>query len=167
MYLELKIITKNKESINKFLSFLFKNHKQNLIFQHMTKKKKKKMFTVLKAPHVNKVAQEQFEYKILTNQANLYSLKTLKLMFYFKNIQNKLFSNIKIELNSLFLKQNKKLKKKIINPEKFLLKYKFFYKKKNVYNNFYCDKKSLKNLLLFKKYLNLLDIFGELTYYKK
>jgi hypothetical protein len=183
MYLELKILTKNKKSINKFLLFFFNNNKLNLIFKHFSKKNKRKIFTILKAPHVNKIAQEQFEYRIVTNQTNLYILKTLKFLVFLKNIQNKLFSNIKLELNTLFWKKNDNIKIEIFNPDKFRLnyktknyisKYKYVIEKKNlkknIYRNFHPFKKPFKYVWFLQTYMGTFDLLvgphSNITYLK-
>ena len=56
----LLLYSKDKKTINNFLNF-FKNNKQ-LQFQSFTKRLKITRFSVLKSPHINKKAQEQFQY---------------------------------------------------------------------------------------------------------
>jgi NADH-quinone oxidoreductase subunit A len=64
-YFQLKIISKNKESLNHFYEHLFFRTDLNRNFAFLQKFFKfsntKKRLTILKAPHVYKTAQEQFE----------------------------------------------------------------------------------------------------------
>ena len=149
IYFHIKISSKNKLSLKKFLLFFVADRalKLNLISKYFNKDNKKIIFSVLKSPHVNKTAQEQFEYRITTKQINVYSLKTLKFLIFIKTIQNKLFSDIKLETKFLINKKiKKKIKKKIFNPNKFKVK-----------------NQNLKNTNKRKifKYLKIFDIFGE------
>ena len=60
----LTISSKNKDSINQILKFFNNNKKQNSqIYTKLFRQKKvKEKISVLKSPHVNKTAQEQFKY---------------------------------------------------------------------------------------------------------
>ena len=46
------------------------------------KKKKKTKFTVLKSPHVNKTAQEQFEYRIYKKQLKCFAFQSVLFLMY-------------------------------------------------------------------------------------
>jgi ribosomal protein S10 len=143
MYFQIKILSKNKISIKKFLLFFYKNKqlKLNVIFKYFNQPRNKRIFSILKSPHVNKTAQEQFEYIITTKKINIYSFKIIKFLIFIKKIQNKLFSDIKLEIKFLINKKlKKKIKKKIFNP-----------------NNFKINNKKLN----IQKYLKIFDIFGE------
>ena len=67
MFINLSITSKNMNSLKLFLKFFnkslkFKKFKIVLLQTHFISKKKRKKFTVLKSPHVNKKAGEKFEY---------------------------------------------------------------------------------------------------------
>ena len=75
--------------------FIFK---LKYFIQYFPKKQKTNIFTILKSPHVNKKAQEQFEIFVFSKQLTLYSIKKLKYLFYLKKIQESLFSNVKVKI---------------------------------------------------------------------
>jgi ribosomal protein S10 len=139
MLLQLNISSKNQKSIKKFLTFI-KRIKINMIIQYFQKKKKKKLISILKSPHVTKTAQEQFEYKTFSKKLIIFSFNVIPLIILFKKIKNKLFSDLQMELRLLTNKKvkTKKLLKKIVNPDTFIIK-----------------TKKIKN------YLKLYDIYGE------
>ena len=60
-----RIKSKNKQSFKKTLLLLRFLTRFKVNFSLFSKKKHKKTVTVLKSPHVNKTAQEQFEYRTL------------------------------------------------------------------------------------------------------
>jgi len=60
------ITSKNHITIRNFFLFLYKNKINKLnILKSIFQEKKKKKLTILKSPHVNKTAQEQFEKEFL------------------------------------------------------------------------------------------------------
>ena len=62
------------------------------------KKTKSKKFSLLKSPHVNKSAQEQFEYRIHTKKLFVHSAQHLKFLYFLKKTQSILFPFVKIKL---------------------------------------------------------------------
>ena len=106
----------------------------------------KKIFTILKSPHVNKTAQDQFEFVIFSTKIDLHSFKISKFLLILKKINLKLFPDVKIKIN-FFFDSNKSLKtqKKVFDQNKFLLK------------------TSFTNLKV-KSYLKLLDLYGEVIF---
>ena len=82
---QLKIQSVNKKALNLYLQslqMLFKNLKFNYTYFNLPLKKKR--ITLLKSPHVNKTAREQFEiknYKSIITLLNLQAdTKILKLL---------------------------------------------------------------------------------------
>ena len=159
------ITSKNKNSIKDFFLFLNKNFKNfNIITKYLKKKKSKKVLTILKSPHVNKTAQEQFETRLFTSQISVYySKKNLLALIFLKKIKTYLFPDIKIKIkftiNKLLLEQTKL---KTINPDNFKLNF-FYQKLKNKklksiknYNNKLSNKKQTQYLL------QILDTYGSL-----
>lgn len=166
----ISITSKNKNSIKDFFLFLNKIFKNfNIVTKYLKKKKKKKVLTILKSPHVNKTAQEQFETRLFTSQITIYySSKSLLFIIFLKKIKIYLFPDIKIKIkftiNKLLLKQTKL---KSANPNNFKLN--FFYNKlenkklnytKNYINKFYNKKQT--NLKQTQYLLQILDIYGNL-----
>ena len=70
--LYITVSSKSKETLKLFLAFLSKFKHSNLIIKYFPKRKIKKFVTILKSPHVNKSAQEQFEFKINTKKLMLW-----------------------------------------------------------------------------------------------
>lgn len=135
MYLNIIIKSKNNNSLKSFL-ILFKTLSQNKklklnnILTVFHKKRFKKVFTVLKSPHVNKTAQEQFEYILFTKSVKIKSSQILKTLIILKKIQAMSFADIhikiKFRINSISQKDkfihNLKLKKgRIISKHLFEL----------------------------------------------
>ena len=143
---------KKKIKIDGFLSYL--QQKQN-----------RKIFTILKSPHVNKTAQEQIEYRQFSKQIVIFSFQIFKFLILLKKIQNNIFPDIKIQIKYIIKnKTTEKTKLIAINPDNFRIK-SFFYDKNNtltITNN------KKKNKILKQKqtisYLKLFDIYGELNF---
>lgn len=94
------ITSKNKTSISNF--FLFFNF---IVFGSLTalttcfqKNVGKKKLTVLTSPHVNKSAQEQFEYRFFKKQLRINTIKTFKYLIFFKKLNYTIFSDISLKL---------------------------------------------------------------------
>ena len=155
MFVNIFISSKNRLSLNASLIFILKSlgdirtKTSFSAFQH-SKPTTIKRITVLKSPHVNKKAQEQFESRTYKTQVSLYTAQTLKFLKILKKIQFKLFAdvNIKIRVAISDRKFNFKSRKKL-NPNEF------FSKKKN-------SKKLKTNC-----YLKLLDMYGENMLYNR
>jgi ribosomal protein S10 len=160
----LTFLSKNKNSLNNF--FLFFNKTPVLYFnifkKYFNKKKKIKKFTILKSPHVNKTAQEQFEIRIFSRQLNIYSSKNLKYLIDFKKIKNNLLSAIFVKINFFLSKKNENnLKLNIISPNNFKIQTNFYKNQKinrkssiKKQNNLYFEK--------IKNFIKVFDVYGEL-----
>jgi len=127
MFVNIYLYSKNSNSLKFFLKFFSqlcqdKKIQVNFFSVHFQKPKAKKKFTVLKSPHVNKRAQEQFEFCVYKNQISIYSFQTFKFLTVLKKIQLKLFPDVKIKIK--FLLNDKifeKTKEKNFNPNSFFL----------------------------------------------
>jgi ribosomal protein S10 len=171
------ISSKNQKSLEKFNEFFYNNLKNFIIInKYLKQKKHTKIITILKSPHVNKKAQEQFKFNIFFQTINVSTPKNFKLLTYIKNIKSNLFLDIKIKLK-LLINNNltKKTYKTILNPINFNAN--LFYSTKNYKNkkikinkNFLLQKNfdKLKNLsktnslIKITKVLKIFDIYGEL-----
>lgn len=120
MFINITIKSKNKNSILKFLNFfkIFSKSKKlrlsrTLIF--FQNQQSKKIFTILKSPHVNKTAQEQFEFNLFSQKLKINSFQIIKVLIVLKKLQITFFSDI--QLNIKFRINNKnKLLNNIFNP---------------------------------------------------
>ena len=154
MYFSLKIFSKNQQSIFKFLDFLSKIKRPTVIFLNLPQRKKKNFLTVLKSPHINKTAQEQFEYKVFYKTLHLWSPQYQYLFILLKKTIKTSLPEVQIQLHSLMsLNTEKKILLNSINP-------------KNI-NAFFFQKLSLNSKLIRKKQIfkqiNMFDGFGELV----
>lgn len=149
MFINLRIFSKNHNSLKNFLKFFieFSTSKHLLFFCKSFKiRKNKKKFSVLKSPHVNKKAQEQFEFCTFSKEILICSPHLLKVLVLIKRIKGELFPEIKMKVKFLLNSKNKK--KMTLKSLKF----------ENYLSN--------RNRLEFKtveKYLSVLDVFGELN----
>lgn len=147
MFINIHISSKSYKSIKLFSNFLtnktftekLKLTTPSLFFYNPIKKK---TFTVLKSPHVNKTAQEHFEYRLYTRQFKIYSSKGLWLLTFLKKLKHNIFFDVifKIEIVNQPLKYNQRVRNEI-NPDNFLL---------------------VPNSTCFKKYIKILNNYGNL-----
>lgn len=113
MYLSIKINSKNNTSLKSFLKVfknLSKNKKLQLnnTFKICSKARFNKVFTVLKSPHVNKTAQEQFEFNIFSKNIMVSTFQVIKILIILKKIQSMSFSDIDIGLKFVITNNLKK-----------------------------------------------------------
>nr|UNW58759.1 40S ribosomal protein S10 [Phytophthora scandinavica]UNW58760.1 40S ribosomal protein S10 [Phytophthora scandinavica]UNW58761.1 40S ribosomal protein S10 [Phytophthora scandinavica]UNW58762.1 40S ribosomal protein S10 [Phytophthora scandinavica]UNW58763.1 40S ribosomal protein S10 [Phytophthora scandinavica] len=98
MYL-LRITFKSFQKINQLQHLFklnkFKNIKINGIFQV---NKKKKIFTLLKSPHVNKKSREHFIYKNYTPKIDINFINILQLLNFLILIKKNLSANSLIQI---------------------------------------------------------------------
>jgi ribosomal protein S10 len=141
---QINIESKSKKHLEDFLIFFLKSFKNyNLINKVLPNKKKRKILTILKSPHVNKKAQEQFQVNIYSKKINLYSTQNKIALLFLKKISSTVFSNVKIQIkfpiNSHLIK---KTQTKILNPTNFKLN---FFNKKSYLNEI--TRENSKNIL--------------------
>jgi ribosomal protein S10 len=162
------VSSKNLKSFNNFLFFILKHIKthDNLIKIFSSKNKIQKV-SILKSPHVNKIAQEQFETRKFTKKI-LFNAKCIKLpIIDIKNTINKIFQDLKITIRldqsisyNFILKtinfQNfklKNIKQKCFNST--------FQKKKSKLKNKFIKNKNQK-ILNLTNFLKMTSIKGEI-----
>jgi len=134
------------------------------ILSYSQQKQKRKIFTTLKSPHVNKTAQEQIEYRLFSKHINIFSFQILKFLILIKKIQMKLCPDIVIQIK--FVLNNRIIKKtKLVslNPDNYKTNSFSPGKKKRS-----CSIKKVPNLnkKQILSYLQLFDIYGELNLQK-
>ena len=151
MLVNIQISSKNKNSLKSFLKFFIKicnkkNLEIDLFLKYLSRQKTKNVFTILRSPHVNKTAQEQFQFNIVSKQINIQTFQILTFLVILKKIQTQLFSDVRIEIKKYKFQKNNfnKIKIQVLNPKNYQTK--FLTKKKVV-----CT----------RKYLQLFDIFGD------
>ena len=116
----LTIASKTKKTLDDFLKFL-NNPRVNffIIKKNFKNKKTKKVFTILKSPHVYKTAQEQFQSNFFSKKITIHSNLTLFLIF-IKKIKNDLFPDLKTKIKfSVNENLSSKTRTLILNPSNF------------------------------------------------
>lgn len=128
MFINLIIKSKNRKSIFYFLHVINKFNKNKKV-KITPKFFKTKRFTVLKSPHVNKTAQEQFESNLFSINVRINSSDILKFLILIKNVQNRFCYDIYIK--TIFNTKNQKIKKNFFNykPKILLSDNQFDFKK--------------------------------------
>lgn len=157
--------SKNQNSLEKFYQFFNRNtfRKLKLIKKYFLKKSTKKVITILKSPHVNKIAQEQFELRVYSMQYRIRTAQTLKLLVFLKIMKTHLFPDVSVKLQKISgeLKQ-RALNKFLFNIDNYKQK-RFKITKSNSitkqvdYKAFLCN----KNLFNSKILLKSLDTYGK------
>lgn len=121
--LNLLISSKNKKSLNNFLKFFNENFSitdSTFIKKNYQKKLKKTVITVLKSPHVNKTAQEQFEIRYMSIQVQIYTSHVFKFLIFLKKLKIYLFPNIHIKIKIVHnKKQTTLINKKFFNLDNY------------------------------------------------
>lgn len=136
--------------------------KVNGLLSYSHQKQKRKVFTTLKSPHVNKTAQEQIEYRLFSKRINIFSFQILKFLILIKKIKMKLCPDIEIQIK--FVLNNKIIKKtKLVslNPDNYKINSFFSFKEKDNDSIYLIQKFNKKRVL---PYLKLFDIYGELSF---
>lgn len=165
----IKLYSKDKKSLH----HLFNLSKCNIITQNfkvffnlLRKEKVIKKVTVLKSPHVNKTAQEQFGYRFYSAEIFCYSWEIKKYLLVLKKIKNQLFPGIKIQINVKFLGVKHPLDQLIPNPTIFVLsELLWMSSKQKVKSKFLNSNADFKTKILLEKnlyYLHTLSWYGEL-----
>lgn len=158
--------SKNKNSLNNAFLFLFNNFLKASLKRHFKKKTKRHIVTILKSPHVNKKAQEQFESRMFSRQLSNYSFNKFKNLLFFRNINENILSDLKLKIKFSSNKtKEKSLQASMFHPNNFKIR-----KHKNLLNqSMKLDIKRINNLIQFSnkqiQTLNMLkvfDIYGEL-----
>lgn len=161
----LKITSKNEKSLKSFLELFSKYSKTqfNVLSRSTAKKKSKKFFSLLKSPHVNKTAQEQFEFRTFSVQVHITTSDPAKNLMFLKKLTKELFHdisvNLKLNQNSHLIKKNKLA---VFSPDNL----KFFNKQPSFFN---CKRKAQTRILkklelsLLAKFLKTFDVFGEIV----
>jgi ribosomal protein S10 len=103
VFINIIIKSKNKNSLKLFFKasqriFRIKKlkcYKKTVFFQ---KKRAKKLFTILKSPHVNKTAQEQFQFNLFSRNLRMKAYRISKVLVVLKKLQSVCFADIQIKI---------------------------------------------------------------------
>lgn len=125
MFFLFKIITNNSVLVNYFIIFFQKSVFKNRFFKLFTllcyffKPKRKKIFSILKSPHINKKAQQQFKFLTILLTIKIKTFEITPFLFFLKKIIFQLFASFNKVITFLFRKKSIKLLFKVFNPIKF------------------------------------------------
>lgn len=101
MLIKIDLKSNNHKSLKKLISvfneFCKRYDSQSSLSGH-NKKLKTVVISVLKSPHVNKTAQEQFEYKIFKSKLLLKSKNFLRILLLLKKFSKIFFSDVNIKI---------------------------------------------------------------------
>lgn len=151
MFLIIDLNSNNIKSLKNFQFFFLRtkiNKRLKIFYNLHSQVSKTKSFTVLKSPHVNKIAQEQFNYRSYKTKLIIFSPNFLLLLYFLKLVNYKLFPNvsIKIKIYSDFAGYTKKFNH-CFNPNKYIIK-----------NN---------KQTLITNYLHIFELFGHFSFLNK
>lgn len=149
MFFHIKVFSKDNHALKRFFQFLQRLKISLIVLKFFSKQKKRKFVSILKSPHVNKTAQEQFEFKYYNKEFLIDLFKPLTFFLLLKKIKILSFCNLKLEIKGLFSlnKNHKNFLKKLINPDNVILEP--------------IDLKTFKDRFFQKKYIQLFDCYGE------
>lgn len=144
MTIVLTISANKKESLKKFVIAIKKLYCLKLESFVVLESKKKRVVSVLKSPHVNKSAQEQFEFIVHNQKITIKTRSVSKTYLAILKLRKKGFANVSIKLesttNSFFFSER-------LNPDKYILQ---------TYS------KATKSQKKIGDYLMLFDCYGEI-----
>ena len=162
MFFYLKISSKDERILKKFVRLLAKLNSLPIMLKSFPKHKKKKVVTVLKSPHVNKTAQEQFGYRLFFKHFLIRSFKPFTFLLLLKKLKNTSFPSLNLEIKGL-LEKNKTQRHtlNLINPDNVRLKTINYLDLKS--KQYKTQSKKTLNFLFCKKYIQLFDLYGEVS----
>ena len=89
------------------IAFFFNLQKASSTWKVILNSKKRDVITVLKSPHVNKTAQEQFEYRLYSKKILINSFKPSIFLLVLKKIKSFSFPGISLKVIGVCNKSNK------------------------------------------------------------
>ena len=162
MFFYLKVSCKDKRILEKFIKIFTKIKSLPIFIKPFPKHKRRKFITILKSPHVNKTAQEQFEYRFFSKHFLIFSPKSRTLFLLLKRLKNLSFSGVKLEVKGMFYKGvAEKHMLKWINPDNIVLE-KVYLTQKDFKKGNRVSKFMPNQLDLSKKYIQSFDSYGEI-----
>ena len=110
MFFQLQVLAKDKKVLELFIIFFLNLQKTSSAWKIIFNSKKRDVVTVLKSPHVNKTAQEQFEYRIYSKKILINSFKPSIFLLVLKKIKSFSFPGITLKVIGVCNKSNKLIK---------------------------------------------------------
>jgi len=107
MFFQLQVLAKDKKVLESFIIFFFNLQKASSTWKVILNSKKRDVITVLKSPHVNKTAQEQFEYRLYSKKILINSFKPSIFLLVLKKIKSFSFPGISLKVIGVCNKSNK------------------------------------------------------------
>lgn len=148
MFFHLKISAKDKNVLKLFFKTLAESSEHISLIKHLSYNNAMKRITVLKSPHVNKLSQEQFEYRLYECTLKISSSQILKEIIKLKQLKEETFAGIKLKTKLFYDKQMGLASNfQNMNPNSMSL-------------DFLKDN-SKKSLILIARYIQLFDCEGE------
>ena len=86
MFFQLQVLAKDKKVLELFVKFFLTLQKASSTWKVVFNSKKRDVITVLKSPHINKTAQEQFEYRVYSKKIIINSFKPSIFLLVLKKI---------------------------------------------------------------------------------
>ena len=105
LFFYLTIKSKNKSSLNIFLK-IFKTLVKQKDLNFTNNKKFIKRLTFLKSPHVNKTAQEHFNFVIFSKLTCVKDFQVFKTLMILKKIKNNVCCDVVVKIKFFILKKN-------------------------------------------------------------
>lgn len=105
MFFYLTIKSKNKSSLNIFLK-IFKTLVKQKNLNFTNNKKFIKRLTFLKSPHVNKTAQEHFDFVIFSKLTCVKNFQIFKILMILKKIKNNICCDVVVKIKFFILKKS-------------------------------------------------------------
>lgn len=158
MRILIKVSYKNDQVLNNLVKFFKKLELVPTIIKHSSKQKKKKFLTILKSPHVNKTAQEQFEFRFYNKEFLFESIKPLTIFIILKKLKALSFPGVHFKAKSLINSVNKKNQNTltILDPDNVVLNSNsLFISQKKCLQLFDCYGEAYLKNLLYLKYKNI------------
>nr|QDA21752.1 ribosomal protein S10 [Proschkinia sp. SZCZR1824] len=156
--------SKNEVSLSNAISFFLTNTCDLKVYKFFPKKVRKKVMTILKSPHVNKTAQEQFDIRLFSKGLSSYNSKNSKFLFFFKSIKENIFADLRFKIKfSLNTEKEKTITFLIFSPDNLKLN-----QTRNMFSQLcflryvrFVHFEKISNSPI-KKLLKIFDIYGEI-----
>lgn len=101
MFFKLKVFAKDEKALKSFLSFFLDLQKTSSTCHVVSSFNNRKVITVLKSPHVNKTAQEQFEYRIYSKKIFVHSYKPYMFLLTLKKLKSLCFPGVSLKITAV------------------------------------------------------------------
>ena len=163
MFFYLKASSKDKEVLANFNNVLSRIKITSITVKYFPKQKNRKIITILNSPHVNKTAQEQFEFRNFNKLFLVHSYKPFLFIMILKNMIHAHFSGLNLVVESFIdSDKNKQQLLKTLNPDNIIHKISL------ATHKYRSKKKCMQNYQ--QRYIQLFDSYGEIhlkNYFKK